>query len=51
TAPFSILVNGAPLPEKTRKRQLVWQPDSPGFANVTILDAKGSSARVSVLLR
>lgn len=51
TAPFSILVNGAALPEKTRKRQLVWQPDSPGFANVTILDAKGSSARVSVLLR
>lgn len=51
TGPFSILINGLPLPEKTRKRQLVWQPDSPGFANVTVLDAKGTSANVSVLLR
>ncbi|MFB9172409.1 penicillin-binding protein 1C [Roseibium salinum] len=49
--PFSILVNGAPLPEKALRRQLIWQPEAPGFASVTILDAHGASARVTVLLR
>ena len=49
--PFSILINGAPLSQKTRKRQLVWQPDSPGFTHVTIVDSLGTSAAVSVFLR
>ncbi|MDN3718777.1 hypothetical protein QW131_04950 [Roseibium salinum] len=46
-----MLVNGAPLPEKALRRQLIWQPEAPGFASVTILDAHGASARVTVLLR
>jgi penicillin-binding protein 1C len=49
--PYFVLINGAPLSQKTRKRQLVWQPDTPGFANVTILDANGTSAKITVLLR
>jgi len=52
TAPFSILVNGAPLPATGQSgRQLVWQPDAPGFADVTIVDASGKSAAVTVLMR
>ena len=49
--PYSVLINGVPLPLKTRKKQLVWQADTAGFADVTILDAAGSSANVTVLLR
>jgi penicillin-binding protein 1C len=49
--PYSILVNGQPLSGKTRSRQLTWRPDSPGFASVTILDADGASAKITVLLR
>ncbi|MEE4012631.1 penicillin-binding protein 1C [Roseibium sp. FZY0029] len=49
--PFSFLVNGKPLHTGQRERQLVWQPDTPGFADVTVLDANGNSAGVTVLLR
>jgi len=49
--PFSVLVNGKPLGEKALRRQLVWEPDGPGYANVTILDAEGESAGVTVLVR
>ena len=48
--PFSFLVNGQPLRTGQRERQLVWQPDSPGFADVTVLDANGNSAGITVLL-
>ncbi|AMN54037.1 penicillin-binding protein [Labrenzia sp. CP4] len=49
--PFSFLVNGRPLHTGQRERQLVWQPDTPGFADVTVLDANGNSAGITVLLR
>ena len=49
--PFSFLVNGRPLHTRQRERQLVWQPDTPGFADVTVLDANGNSAGITVLLR
>ncbi|PVB60199.1 penicillin-binding protein 1C [Labrenzia sp. 011] len=49
--PFSVLVNGAPLEEKAHRHQLVWQPEGPGFVNVTVLDARGESAGISLLLR
>ncbi|MCK7611860.1 penicillin-binding protein 1C [Roseibium sediminicola] len=49
--PFSFLVNGKPLGLKQADRQLVWQPDATGFADVTVLDAKGDSAGITVLLR
>ncbi|WP_428687434.1 penicillin-binding protein 1C [Roseibium sp.] len=50
-APYSVLVNGIPIPEKLRRRQLFWQPDGPGFANVTILDARGERAGTTVYLQ
>ncbi|POF28066.1 penicillin-binding protein 1C [Roseibium marinum] len=49
--PFSVLINGTPLDEKARRHQLVWHPDAPGFLNVTILDANGESAGITVFLR
>lgn len=49
--PFSFLVNGKPLGGKQTDRQLVWHPDVSGFADVTVLDAKGDSAGITVLLR
>jgi len=49
--PFSFLVNGRPLGLKQTARQLVWQPDVSGFADVTVLDAQGDSAGITVLLR
>ncbi|WP_298816338.1 penicillin-binding protein 1C [uncultured Roseibium sp.] len=50
-APYSVLINGRPLPEKLRRQQLVWQPDGPGFTEVTVLDRSGRSDKVTVLLR
>ncbi|MHA7773447.1 penicillin-binding protein 1C [Roseibium sp. M-1] len=49
--PFSFLVNGRPLQTTQQERQLVWQPDAPGFTDVTIVDADGNSAGITVLLR
>lgn len=49
--PFSFLVNGRPLETAERERQLVWQPEAPGFTDVTIVDAHGNSAGITVLLR
>ncbi len=51
TGPFSVLINGLPLEDKVHGRQLTWQPQGPGFANVTILDRSGNSDRVTLLLR
>ncbi len=51
STPFSVLVNGTPLAEKASRHQLVWQPDAPGYLNVTILDANGESAGITVFLR
>jgi len=51
TAPFVYMINGEPLRDHHQDRQLVWQPAAPGFTDVTILDAAGNSARISVRLR
>jgi len=49
--PFAFLINGRPLETAERERQLVWQPEAPGFTDVTIVDAHGNSAGITVLLR
>jgi len=49
--PFSFLVNGKPLGRRQLDRQLVWQPDTVGFADVTVLDSSGNSAGVTLFLR
>jgi penicillin-binding protein 1C len=51
TAPYSFMVDDQPLERGGRERQLVWLPDEPGFARVTILDSSGHSASVTVRLR
>ncbi|MEM9635574.1 MAG: penicillin-binding protein 1C [Pseudomonadota bacterium] len=48
--PYSFLVNGNPLPISEFDTQFAWQPDSAGFANVTVLDASGQSVRLTVQL-
>ncbi|TMJ72024.1 MAG: hypothetical protein E6G73_13790, partial [Alphaproteobacteria bacterium] len=32
------------------RRALYWQPDGPGFARLTVIDAQGRSARATVRL-
>ena len=49
-APFQWLVNGKPLAGAERRRSLFWQPDGQGFSTLTVIDAKGRSARASVFL-
>jgi penicillin-binding protein 1C len=49
-APFRWLANGKPLPGAERRRSLSWQPDGQGFSTLTVIDARGRSARVSVFI-
>ena len=48
-APFTVLVNGAPV-ATSAKRTLFAAPDGPGFARVTVMDARGTAASVMVRL-
>lgn len=50
TGPFAFLVNGRPHRADGLRNQLVWQPETPGHAHVTILDATGDSATVSFVV-
>jgi penicillin-binding protein 1C len=49
-APLRWLVDGKPLPEAPPRRTLYWQPGDIGFARLTVIDAKGRSARATVRL-
>jgi penicillin-binding protein 1C len=49
-APLRWLVDGRPLPEAQPRRTLYWQPGDIGFARLTVIDAKGRSARATVRL-
>ena len=49
-APFHWVANGRLLAGFARRRQSVWTPDSPGFSTLTVIDALGRSARVSVFV-
>lgn len=46
--PLAWLVNRAPLAAPRWRRQASWQPDGPGFAQVTVIDALGRSAAATV---
>jgi penicillin-binding protein 1C len=46
--PLSFLVNGAPIPSVAALRAVEWQPPSPGFYRVTVLDAAGHAAETSL---
>ena len=48
--PLRWLVDGRPLPPMPPRRTLHWRPDGIGFARLTVIDARGRSARATVRL-
>lgn len=50
-APFLWLANGAPVASGPFATSLVWQPDGPGASTISVIDADGNSARVTLDLR
>ena len=48
--PLRWLVDGRPLPPAQPRRTLYWQPAELGFAQLTVIDARGRSARATVRL-
>jgi penicillin-binding protein 1C len=46
--PLTFVVNGTPIPSMAALREVQWLPPSPGFYQVTVLDAAGRSAETSV---
>src|SRR5439155_22046006 len=48
--PLRWLVDGRPLPPAQPRRMPYWQPAEPGFVRLTVIDAKGHSARATVRL-
>ena len=50
-APFRWLANGKPLPELARTRVSQWVPDGDGYSTLTVIDAAGRAASVSVYVQ
>jgi penicillin-binding protein 1C len=46
--PLTLLVNGVPRPVETSRRTLFFTPDGPGFARLTVMDARGVADSVVV---
>ncbi len=51
TPPYRWSVNGMPVPAPRWAGTPSWQPDGPGFARVTVVDAAGRRASASVRIR
>ena len=51
TPPYRWSVNGMPVPEGLAGGHAHWQPDGPGFARLTVIDAAGKRASVSVRIQ
>ena len=47
-APFTWMINGAPVGPAELRRQASWKPDGAGFARVSVIDARGSADSVMV---
>ena len=47
-APFRWLANGRPVATPGRKRVAAWGPDGPGTSTLTVIDAAGRAASVTV---
>ena len=47
-APLTLLVNGVPRAAHTGQRTLFFTPDGPGFARLTVMDARGAADSVVV---
>jgi penicillin-binding protein 1C len=50
-APLTIMVNGVPLNLQGSRRTVFFTPDGPGFARLTVMDARGASDSVSIRLQ
>lgn len=50
SAPYRLIANGEALPKVSRRRVLNWTPDSPGASTLTVMDAEGRAASVSVFI-
>jgi penicillin-binding protein 1C len=48
--PFQWFANGSPFAGAARRRDTSWQPDGRGFSTVSVVDADGRSASVTVFL-
>lgn len=49
--PFTYMINGAPIAQKSYSRRAEWVPDSEGFAEIVVIDANGAAARAKVFLQ
>jgi penicillin-binding protein 1C len=49
--PLTWLVDGAPIASEAHRREVTFEPEGPGFARVTVIDAKGRADRVTVRIR
>jgi penicillin-binding protein 1C len=50
-APFTWLVDGAPVIAAAKRREASWQPPGKGFVRISVIDAAGTSESVSVRLQ
>jgi penicillin-binding protein 1C len=50
-APFRWLANGKPLPQLARTRTSRWTPDGGGYSTLTVIDAAGRAASVSIYVQ
>ncbi len=50
-APLTVMVNGVPLPAHSGRRTYFFTPDGPGFARLTVMDARGATDSVTVRLQ
>jgi penicillin-binding protein 1C len=50
-APFTLLIDGLPTATSPALRSLTWRPREPGFARITVMDARGASDSVTVRLQ
>jgi len=51
TSPFTVLINGVPLGAAAAARTVFFTPDGPGFARLTVMDARGQVDSVTVRLQ
>jgi penicillin-binding protein 1C len=49
--PFTFFANGMPFSQSAFARQGSWEPDGPGFATLSVVDAEGRSDAVTVFLQ
>jgi penicillin-binding protein 1C len=48
--PFRLFVNGTPTGKATFERRFLWNAPGSGFADLMILDGKGQTSKVSIVL-